>query len=74
MNYYQLSDLGKIPVRIDIKRLIDVNNVLNNEIVSDAINEIYFTLEMISHSKICSATQYSKISIMKLEINEPILF
>lgn len=72
---YLLSDIGSLRVRLDMKRLIDENNVLKNQISNQhTINEIYFVFELISHNEIYSPKKYSKTYPQKLELNEVILF
>jgi Uma2 family endonuclease len=71
---YLLGDIGSLRVRIDIKRLIDENNVLKNQSTPNSTNEIYFVFELISHNHIDSPKKYSKTYPQKLELNEVILF
>lgn len=63
---YLLSDMNNMRIRLDIKRLIDENNVLKNQSTQHSINEIYFVFELISHNEICTTQKYSKIYPQKL--------
>lgn len=71
---YLLSDLSNLRVRLDMKRLIDENGVLKNQIAETSTNEIYFVFELITHNEVYSPKKYSKIYPKKLELNESILF
>ena len=68
------TDLERMQVRIDIKRLIDENLVLKNQSEPNCVAEIYFTLDLISHGQCFSPKKYSKVYPKKLELNEPIIF
>lgn len=63
---YHLSDLSNLRVRLDIKRLIDENGILKNQITETSTNEIYFVFELITHNEVYSPKKYSKIYPKKL--------
>ena len=64
--FYPHTDLERTQVRIDIKRLIDENNVLKNQSEPNCVNEIYFTMDLISHGQSASPRKYSKVYPKKL--------
>lgn len=63
---YLLSDLNNLRVSLDMKRLIDENGVLKNQITQTSTNEIYFVFELITHNEVYSPKKYSKIYPKKL--------
>lgn len=68
--FHLVTDLQKVQVRLDIKRLIDENNVLKNQCEMNCTSEKYFVLELISQGQNFCPSRYSKVYAKnKLEIN-----
>lgn len=50
MNCLLLGELTQIKVKINLLRIIDENNILKNYISANALHEVYFTLQLYTHS------------------------
>lgn len=74
MECLQVSELGGVRVRINLKRIIDENGILKQEITAGSLHEIHFTLQLYSHGKPQGAPQCSNFFIPKHLFDEPIIF
>lgn len=69
-----LGELGAIKVRVNLKRIIDENGILKNEIVANSQHEVHFTLQLYSHGKAQGIPQCSNFFVPKNLFDEPIIF
>lgn len=69
-----LSELSQVRVRINLKRIIDENGILKNEIAANSSNEVYFSLQLYSHGKAQGTQQCSAFFVPKSLFDEPIIF
>jgi hypothetical protein len=69
-----LGELGGIRVRVNLKRIIDENGILKNEIVANSLHEVHFTLQLYSHGRPQGTQQCSNFFVPKNLFDEPIIF
>ena len=69
-----LGELGPIRVRVNLKRIIDENGILKNEIDANSLHEVHFTLQLYTHGKPQGAAQCSNFFVPKNLFDEPIIF
>lgn len=65
MKCLQLSDFKDVKVRINLKRIIDENSIIKNEIIVNSLNEIHFTLQLYTNGRPLGLPQVSNFFIPK---------
>ena len=65
MECIQLSELSQVKVRVNLKRIIDENGILKNEIAINSLHEVHFTVQLYANSRPLGATQNSNFFVPK---------
>jgi hypothetical protein len=63
-----------VRVRVNLKRIIDENAVLKQEIVANSQHEVHFTIQLYSHGRPLGTQQCSNFFVPKHLFDEPIIF
>ncbi len=74
MQCLQLSDLNQVKVRINLKRIIDENAIIKNEITVNSLHEVHFTLQLYTNGRPLGMPQCSNFFIPKNLFDESIIF
>ena len=74
MECIQLSELSQVKVRVNLKRIIDENGILKNEISINSLHEVHFTVQLYTNSRPLGAIQNSNFFVPKNLFDEPIIF
>lgn len=61
-------------MRVNLKRIIDENAVLKQEIVANSQHEVHFTIQLYSHGRPLGTQQCSNFFVPKHLFDEPIIF